>query len=87
MLTDAVFGSIVQNGMFSAGTFRFERRLNVLLLPMFAIPRNPIFREVPVRPSLTLFVMPLAWEKYVIRVPVKLYLFIIIIIIKNKNQR
>jgi hypothetical protein len=50
-------GSIVQKGMFSAGTFSFDKRLNVLLLPILAIPKSPILSEVPGRPSRTLFWM------------------------------
>jgi len=51
----ALLGSIVQKGMFSAGTLRLDRKLKVLLLPILAIPRSPIFREVPGRPSLARF--------------------------------
>jgi len=50
----AVFGSIVQKGIFYAGTLRLDRRLNVLLFPILAIPSRPIFNEVPGLPSLTL---------------------------------
>lgn len=46
---------MVQKGMFSAGTLRFDSMLNVLLLPMLAIPRSPIFKDVPGRPSLIRF--------------------------------
>lgn len=47
----AVLGSMVQKGMFYAGTFKFERILNVLLFPIFAIPNKPIFNDVPGRPK------------------------------------
>ncbi len=45
----------MQKGMFYAGTLRLERRLKVLLLPMLAIPRRPILRDVPGRPRRILF--------------------------------
>ena len=57
---NAVLGSIVQKGMFSAGTFKLESKLNVLLLPILAMPNNPTFSEVPVRPNLTLLIVPFA---------------------------
>jgi len=45
----------VQKGIFSAGTLRFDNKLKVLLFPMFAIPKRPIFKDVPGRPSLIRF--------------------------------
>jgi hypothetical protein len=44
----------VQKGIFYAGTLRFDKMLKVLLFPIFAIPKRPIFKEVPGLPSLTL---------------------------------
>lgn len=57
---NAVLGSIVQKGIFYAGTFKLDSRLNVLLLPMLAMPSNPTLSEVPVRPNLTRLIVPLA---------------------------
>ncbi len=58
-----MLGSMVQKGLFSTGTFSFVNKLKVLLLPMLAIPRSPILREVPGRPSLTFFAVGGAWLK------------------------
>lgn len=53
----ALLGSIVQKGIFSAGTLRLDSILKVLLFPMLAIPNSPILREVPGRPNRTLLVI------------------------------
>jgi len=54
-----VFGSIVQKGIFYAGTFRFDKMLKVLLFPILAIPNRPIFKDVPGRPRrIRLFIIP-----------------------------
>ena len=59
---------MVQNGIFYAGTFRLDRILKVLLLPMLAIPSSPIFKDVPVLPSLTRFIVPFFCVKWCLRV-------------------
>lgn len=51
----------MQKGMFSAGTFKFDKILNVLDLPMFAMPSRPIFRDVPGLPKRARFKVPFAW--------------------------
>ena len=45
----------MQNGKFSAGTWSFDKKLNVVDLPTLGKPTRPIFNVLEALPKITFF--------------------------------
>jgi hypothetical protein len=57
-LSLARFGSIVQNGKFSAGTLSLDKKLKVVDLPTFGNPTRPILNVLEDLPKRTFLAGP-----------------------------